>query len=63
MIDRIYAILEPGADRVYYQHSPPNDYQRKTGAKVYEVEVLLPDWFKVDGRISAIAYKVTEEKR
>jgi hypothetical protein len=59
MIDRIYAIVEPGADRVYYSHAPPKEYQKPPGAKVYVVDVALPDFFSFDGHIHAAV--TTEE--
>lgn len=59
MIDVLYAIVEPGADRIYYSHTPPTEYQKKPGAKVYEVNLYFPDLVASDGLITARAKEST----
>jgi hypothetical protein len=49
-----WLIMEPGADRPYFCHNPPTDYQRRPGAKVYHFVLEVPDEFVwMDGLISA----------
>lgn len=55
MIVQGYLILEPGADRPYFSHNPPTEYQKKPGAKVYAFSLSVPDFEKVDGHIAAVA--------
>lgn len=50
-----YLILEPGADRPYFSHTPPTEYQKKPGAQIYAFTLVVPDFVKVDGRIEAVA--------
>jgi hypothetical protein len=59
MIVNGYLILEPGADRPYFSHTPPTAYQRKPGAKVYVFSLNVPDFMEVDGVIQSTtsAYK------
>jgi hypothetical protein len=46
--------MEPGADRPYFSHTPPTNYQRQPGAKVYYFVLEVPDEFvQVDGKIVA----------
>jgi hypothetical protein len=58
----IYIIFEPGADRPYFSHDPPTNYQKKEGAKIYVVEANIPEFAHVDGRITAMA-KLFEEPK
>lgn len=60
MIDQLWAIVEPGADRIYYSHSPPTEYQRKPGVRIFLVEVVFPDPDIADG---AMTVHATEEQR
>lgn len=53
MIVTGYLILEPGADRPYFSHSAPTDYQKKPGAKVYSFQLDVPNFIEVDGRIAS----------
>lgn len=50
-----YLILQPGADRPYFSHNPPTAYQKTEGAKVFELELDIPGFATVDGRIQAWA--------
>jgi hypothetical protein len=61
MLVQIYIILEPGADRPYFSHTPPTNYQKKNGAKTYLVEANIPEWAHVDGHIMAMG-KLFESK-
>jgi hypothetical protein len=56
-----YLILEPGADRPYFAHNPPSEYQRKPGAKVYDFVLDIPDFCEIDGRITATASLIPEQ--
>jgi hypothetical protein len=47
--------MEPGADRPYFSHNPPTEYQKKLFAKVYSFTLNVPDFFLVDGHIEAQA--------
>jgi hypothetical protein len=62
MILQVYVIMEPGADRPYFSHTPPTEYQRKDGAKIYLFEGNIPEWFIVDGRITAVGKLLEEPK-
>jgi hypothetical protein len=62
MIVTIYVIMEPGGDRPYLSHTPPTEYQKKDGAKVYLVEANIPEFAQIDGRITAIG-KLFEEPK
>ena len=53
-----YLIIEPGADRPYFCHNPPTDYQKKPGAKVYSFVLHVPDAVVVDDRCTAVAIPV-----
>ena len=50
-----YLILEPGADRPYFCHTYPTLYQKRPGAQVLELELDVPGFAMVDGRIQAWA--------
>ena len=50
-----YLIMEPGADRPYFSHTEPTDYQKKPGAKVYSFALDVPGFEKLDGHITAVA--------
>ncbi len=50
-----FLIMEPGADRPYFSHTEPTDYQKKLGARVYSFTLDVPSFEKVDGRIEATA--------
>jgi len=54
-----YLIMHPGGDRSYFQHSPPTDYQKKQGAKVYSFVLDVPDFIEIDGHIEAAATSVS----
>jgi hypothetical protein len=62
MLLPIYIILVPGADRPYFSHHPPTEYQKKEGAKVYLAEVNIPEFAQVDGRVTAMG-KLFEEPK
>jgi hypothetical protein len=53
-----YLIMEPGADRPYFCHNPPTEYQRKPGAKVYAFSLDIPDFIELDGRIATNAVPI-----
>lgn len=55
-----YLILEPGADRPYFSHSFPTEYQKKSGAEIYVFELSVPRFHAIDGRIAAVAELVEE---
>lgn len=61
MIVRGYVVLEPGMDRPCFWHSIPSTYVPKPGAKVYSFDLDVPDFDKVDGRLTAVAKPVEQE--
>jgi hypothetical protein len=58
MIVRGYLVLEPGMDRACFWHSMPTHYKYKPGAKVFSFDLDVPEFDKVDGRITAVATPV-----
>lgn len=62
MIVQVYIVMHPGGDRPYFTHDPPTEYQKKDGAKVYLAEVNIPEWFLVDGHITAVGKLLEEPK-
>lgn len=50
-----FLIMEPGMDRPLFCHNPPVDYEKKPGAKIYRFELDVPEFFKVDGCLQAVA--------
>ena len=56
-----YLILEPGADRPYFSHTPPTEYQKKPGAKIYSFSLFVPDFIEVDGHVEVVAKPLPPE--
>lgn len=50
-----YVFCEPGMDRPCFSHTPPSEDQKKrfaqVGTKVYSVELDLPGFVEVDGKL------------
>jgi len=49
----LYVITQPGADRPYFSHTPPEETQKKPGAKVFEFLLDLPG-FEADVQMGTI---------
>lgn len=58
MIQDVYLVVRPGADRVYVSSSYPEALSRMDGARVFNVRVGLPGVEKVDGVLQLIAEEV-----
>jgi hypothetical protein len=63
MIQSVYLIVEPGADRVFVSSRPPNDYVRKPGSKVFLANVDLPGVEIVDGVVAVLAEEIKSGSR
>lgn len=63
MVVQVYIILEHGADRPYFSHTPPTDYQRKPDSKVYHAEINIPEFAQVDGQVKAMGRLFEGEKK
>ncbi len=50
-----YCIVDPKGDRPYFSHSPPTDYQKAGGAKVYSFSFEVPDPVPLDDHFPARA--------
>jgi hypothetical protein len=63
MIQNVYLIVEPGADRVYVSGSYPDSFVRtKPGTRVFLAHVELPGAEVVDGKIALTGQEITMQK-
>jgi hypothetical protein len=53
MKHQLYVIMQPGADRPYISHTPPTEFQKKPGAKVFDFVLDIPG-FDVDASLGTI---------
>jgi hypothetical protein len=59
MIQDVYLIVQPGADRVYVSSSLPESFVKQVeGTKVFNVQVELPGVEKVDGVLRLVGKEV-----
>ena len=59
---QLYVIMQPGADRPYISHTPPTEFQKKPGAKVFDFMLDIPG-FEADETLGVIRLAKVEYER